>query len=138
MLNLIAAFALGLQSVGWTWTLYDTAPTIVLANELPDTPDLRTTLECEAGAGVVKISVFNASLPEGMATVSSGGQTAASALTAGRDHSSSVMVPADYPVFASFLASGRLGLRVADQSASVEMGSSDLAKLRRFADLCGG
>ncbi len=45
---LIAAWALALQSppapeTGWTWTLYaDTAP-VVLANEIPDTPSLRST-----------------------------------------------------------------------------------------------
>lgn len=45
---------------------------------------------------------------------------------------------ADHPVFAAFLASGRLTLAIGDQTSVVSLERGDLPKLRRFAELCTG
>ena len=51
---------------------------------------------------------------------------------------SGAAVRADHPVFAAFLASGRLTLTLGDQSQTVEIDRANLSKLRRFAELCTG
>jgi hypothetical protein len=121
---------------GWTWTLYEGAGPLVLANEVPDTPQLRAVLECAPGSGVARLDLFGPGRA-GMATLASGGATAAGDSVAEGDHRS-VALRADHPVFAQFVASGTLAVTVAGQRQMVEIQADHLAKLRRFAELCGG
>jgi hypothetical protein len=66
---------------GWTWTLYGGEGPLVLANEVPDTPQLRTVLECEPGSGIARVDLYGDGLSAGFATVTSGMATATATAT---------------------------------------------------------
>ena len=130
------------QSVAWTWTLYEGEGPVVLANEVPDTPQLRTTFECTPGSGVARVSVYGGTLNAGFASVTSGsGASAAQAQSqaeAGRGGKLSLAVRTDHPVFSQFVATGDLSVAVGSQHQTIAVATEHLAKLRRFADLCSG
>ena len=130
------------KAPAWTWTLYEGEGPLVLANEVPDTPQLRTTLECAAGSGVARVSVYGGPLVAGFASVTSGaGASAAqsqSQVEAGRGGKVSLAVRTDHPVFGQFIATGDLAVAVGNQRQTVTVEPEHLAKLRRFADLCSG
>lgn len=132
---LVAALA-GFQAPSWTWTLYDGSSPIVLANERPDTPDLRSTLECEPASSVVKVTLYGSTLGTGVATVSSGDASAAVQTTAAPDGAVVAPLRTDHPVFSGFAASGSIAFVVGPNRQGLEIPQTDLAKLRRFADLC--
>ena len=140
---LIAAWALALQSsptpeTGWTWTLYaDTAP-VVLANEIPDTPSLRSTLECEPGSSVARLTLYQTSDMTGMTRIAAGTSTAMTQSEAGRAGSVKVALRTDHPVFAAFARDGSLSMSAGQTSRTLEIPQAHLAKLRRFAELCSG
>lgn len=144
-MNLIvsAVLVLALQTspaasaAGWTWTLYKGDGPLVLADEVPDTPQLRATLECEPGSGAVAISVYDTDAPSGFARIASGDATATSEARANRGKLET-MLRADHPVFAAFLDNGRLTIAVGDQESRVTVAPRHRAKLRRFADHCAG
>ena len=46
--------------------------------------------------------------------------------------------PMSDPVFAAFLASGRLTLNLGEQAEAIEIDRANLPKLRRLAELCTG
>ena len=69
---MVGLMALAFQTPGWTWTLYDNEVQLVLANEVPDTPQLRATFECEPGTGITRLSLYDAPMGEGFATVAAG------------------------------------------------------------------
>jgi hypothetical protein len=139
-----AALALGPQTAAaappeaaWTWTLYgDTAP-VVLANEVPDTANLRTTLECDPGSSVARLTLYGDETATGMARVTSGDASAVAQSEAARG-GIRLALRTDHPVFAAFGVSGRLGVAVGEQRRTVEVPAAHLAKLRRFAELCSG
>lgn len=131
-----ALMALALQS-GWTWTLYQGDGPLVLANEIPDTPQLQAVLQCTPGSGIARIDLYGAEAAAGVATLASGRATATTQAEHTGDHRT-VSVRADHPVFGQFVLSGTLDVTVAGRSQSVEVQSGHLAKLRRFAELCGG
>ncbi|WGM31814.1 hypothetical protein [Brevundimonas sp. NIBR11] len=133
MLATLAAIA-ALQS-GWTWTLYEDGP-VVLANEIPDTPQLRAILECQPGTGVARLDLFGAT-GAGIATIVSGTATATGQSEATADHQS-VALRTDHPVFGQFLITGVLDVAVAGDHQAVAVPAGHLAKLRRFAELCSG
>lgn len=141
MTMLFAALA-GLLAQGaepaWTWSLYEGEGPVVLANDVPDTARLRATLECEPGQGVARISSYGPHAAAGMATLRAGPASAATEARAGRDGKLSAALRVDHPVFAAFAESGRLNLTVGDAERTIEVQTSHLAKLRRFAELCGG
>lgn len=130
------------QVAAWTWTLYEGRGPIVLANEVPDTPQLRTTFECNAGSAVARLSVYGGPLTAGFASVTSGsGPSAAQAQSqaeAGRGGRLSLAIRTDHPVFGQFVSNGELAVAVGDQRQTIEVEPAHLAKLRRFADLCSG
>jgi hypothetical protein len=128
------------QALAWTWTLYEGEGPVVLANEVPDTPQLKATFECAPGSGVARVSVYGGPLGAGIATVTSG-QGPAQAQTeaqTGRDGKLSLALRTDHPVFGQFVSSGALSIAVGDQHQDVAVEAPHLAKLRRFADLCSG
>ena len=136
------ALALILQTAppsagAWTWTLYTGDGPLVLANEIPDTPRLRATLECAPGSSIVRLSLYNADPATGIATVTSGSAVANAEVQTRRGHLEA-MLRADHPVFAAFLANGKLEVAVGEQSSPVEIDRANLSKLRRFAELCTG
>lgn len=131
----IIAMAGTLQG-GWTWTLYEGEGPLVLANEIPDTPQLRALLECAPGSGVARLDLFGPG-DGGMATVLSGDASATAESVAAGDHRS-VALRADHPVFGQFVATGGLAVTVAGRRQAVEVPADHLAKLRRFAERCGG
>jgi len=124
-------------SEGWTWTLYSGDGPLVLANEIPDTPRLRTTLECAAGSSIVRLAFHDAPGADGFATIRSGAASAEVEARARRGRLEAVL-RADHPVFAAFLATGRLTLTLGEQAQTIEIDRANLPKLRRFAELCTG
>lgn len=120
---------------GWTWTLYEDGP-LVLANEIPDTPQLKAILECDAGSGVARLDLFG-STAAGVATIVSGAASATGQSEASADHQS-VALRTDHPVFGQFLVTGALDVAVAGAHQAVAVEPAHLAKLRRFAELCSG
>jgi hypothetical protein len=136
------ALAMTLQSApstteAWTWTLYGDSRPLVLANEIPDTPRLRSTLECAPGSSIVRLTLYDARPVEGIAVITSGG-AAANAEARPRHGRLQTMLRADHPVFAAFLANGQLDVVVGEQTSPVEIDRANLPKLRRFAELCTG
>ena len=76
-----ALMALALQAApasGWTWSLYEGEGPLVLANDIPDTAALRSTLQCQAGSGAVTIAIYGEPATAGFARITAGGNTAAS------------------------------------------------------------
>lgn len=122
---------------GWTWTLYSGDGPLVLANEIPDTPHLRTTMECTPGSSIARLTLHQATGADGFATARSGAATAEVEARTRRGRLETAL-RADHPVFAAFLASGRLTLAIGDQTSVVSLERGDLPKLRRFAELCTG
>jgi hypothetical protein len=137
MTMLATALSLFVLQAGWTWTLYEGEGPLVLANEIPDTPQLRAVMECEPGSGVAQLDLYGSSLTPGMASVTSGDAAALVVSLAADDHRR-VAIRSDHPVFGQFVLTGDLSVAVAGQVQSVGVPSGHLAKLRRFAELCGG
>jgi hypothetical protein len=136
------ALALTLQTTpapadAWTWTLYTNNGPLVLANEIPDTPRLRATLECAPGSSIVRLTLYDAAPAEGIAVITSGAATANAEIRPRRGQLQA-MLRADHPVFTAFQASGRLQVTVGEQTSAVEIDRANLSKLRRFAELCTG
>lgn len=141
ILAIIAAVgALAVQGPrdGWTWTLYDDARALVLANEMPDTEHLRATLECDAGSGAVTVRIYGFGPGGEFAQLRAGGATAQSQADADSDGSLGVGLRIDHPVFAAFAGGGRLAVTSGDRAGAVTIDRANLAKLRRFGELCAG
>lgn len=138
---MIAALSLQGRSTvtpAWTWALYE-GDTLTLANEIPDTPRLRTTFECEPGSSVARVTLYGgAPSANGMAQVSAGQSNATVAVSGGARGSGVLTVRTDHPVFAAFTSSGQMTVRAADVGVTVVVEPDHLAKLRRFAELCAG
>lgn len=132
-LTIVAAVA-ALQT-GWTWTLYEDGP-LVLANEIPDTPQLKAILECQPGSGIARLDMFGPS-NAGIAIIASGTATASGMSVSHTDHQS-VALRTDHPVFGQFVVGGELDVAVAGQHQVITVPPAHLAKLRRFAELCSG
>ena len=130
--------AMVLQGPAWTWTLYEGDGPLVLANEIVDTPNLKATLECTPGSGVARVSVYEGDLTAGFATVTAGSAEATAQTEVGRDGKISLALRTDHPAFLGFVADGDLAISVGDHGQTVEVQPDHLAKLRRFAQLCGG
>ena len=136
------ALALTLQTAPppaqvWAWTLYADNGPLVLANEIPDTPRLRTTLECAPGSSIVRLTLYDAAPAEGIAVVTSGAASA-NAEVRPRRGQLQAMLRADHPVFGAFMSGGKLAITVGEHTSSVEIDRANLSKLRRFAELCTG
>lgn len=125
------------RAEAWTWTLYSGEGPLVLANEIPDTPRLRTTLECTPGSSVARLTFYDATGSDGYARVQSGAASA-EVETRSRRGRLEAALRADHPVFAAFMASGRLSLAAGDQAVAIDIDRANLPKLRRFAELCTG
>ena len=121
----------------WTWTLYTDEARVALANEAPDTPSLRFTLECEPASGVARVAFYGGVAETGMARVTAGEASAVTESTAERG-ALKLALRTDHPVFAAFAADGRLTAAVGAQRRAVEVPRPHLAKLRRFTELCSG
>jgi len=121
----------------WTWTLYTDEARVALANEVPDTPDLRFTLECDPASGVAQMAFYGGAAETGMARVTAGEASAVTESTAERG-ALKLTLRTDHPVFAAFAAEGRLTAAVGEQRRAVEVPRPHLAKLRRFTELCSG
>ncbi|RZJ38096.1 MAG: hypothetical protein EON86_16225 [Brevundimonas sp.] len=143
---LVAAAALALwpqtaaaapPEAAWTWTLYSDTP-VVLANEVPDTANLRTTLECDPGSSVARLTLYGGEGGAGMARVTAGEATAMAEAEAARGGGLKLALRTDHPIFAAFGVTGRLGVALGAQRRTVEVPAAHLAKLRRFAELCSG
>jgi hypothetical protein len=109
---------------------------VVLANEIPDTPQLKATLECAPGSGVAKVSVYGggARRRDRHRHLRDGTGSGPDRGAGGRDGKLTVAVRTDHPVFGQFISSGDLSIAVGDQrqSVDVEAGPScQAAPLRR-------
>lgn len=133
-LTLLASVA-ALQT-GWTWTLYDDASPVVLAHEVPDSPQLKAVLECIPGSGVARVDLYGRNPGAGMATLVSGTATATTESEATGEQRS-VTLRTDHPVFSQFVVTGMLDVAVAGRHQAVTVETSHRAKLGRFAELCG-
>lgn len=142
MIALFIAAALAAQSPptepAWTWTLYDDAVPVVLANEVPDTARLRATLECDPGTSVARLTLYGGAAMAGMARVTAGEASSVAEAAAAPAGASKFALRTDHPVFAAFTVDGRMSIMVGDQRRPVEVPAAHLAKLRRFAELCSG
>jgi hypothetical protein len=142
MIAFLVAAALAGQSApaepAWTWTLYADAVPVVLANEVPDTPNLRATLECEPGSSVARLTLYGGAGMAGMARISAGQAAAVGEARTARRGGLRVALRTDHPVFAAFALDGRLAVVVGDQRRQLEVPEDHIAKLRRFAELCAG
>ncbi|WP_077354783.1 hypothetical protein [Brevundimonas sp. LM2] len=136
MLLASLAAAIALQA-GWTWTLYDGEGPLVLAHEIPDTPQLKATFECQPGSGVARLSLYGNALDGGFANLSAGQASAAAQARVDTDHLS-LALRTEHPVFAQFIRTGTIDVAVAGVHRLVEVPSAHRAKLRRFAELCTG
>ncbi|HYC73814.1 hypothetical protein [Brevundimonas sp.] len=121
----------------WTWTLYTDEARVALANEVPDTPSLRFTLECDPASGVARVAFYGGEAETGMARVTAGEASAVTESTAERG-ALKLTLRTDHPVFAAFAAEGRMAAVVGEQRRAVEVPRPHLAKLRRFTELCSG
>ena len=126
------------SEAAWTWTLYGDDTPLVLANEVPDTANLRTTLECDPGTSIARLTLYGGEAGAGMARVTAGEAAAVAEAEAARGGGLKLALRTDHPVFAAFGASGRLAVAVGEQRRTVEVPTAHLAKLRRFAELCSG
>lgn len=122
---------------GWTWSLYEGEGPLVLANEVPDTPQLRATLQCAPGTGVARIDLYGGKIGSGFATLTSGSASATGETSSGSDRQS-VPLRTDHPVFGQFILNGSLDIAVGDRHQTVDIPAPHRAKLRRFAELCSG
>lgn len=139
MIAILAALALTGQTpaeAAWTWTLYEDAP-LVLANEVPDTPQLRATLECDPGSSIARLTLYGEGAP-GMARLTAGEASTIAEAEAARGGAIKMTVRTDHPAFAAFTAQGALGVSLGELRKTVELQPAHLAKLRRFAELCSG
>lgn len=129
---------------GWTWSLYGAGEggTVVLANEIPDTPELRATLECEPGSGAARISVFGVEgAADGYVSIRSGDAAATSQGDTGRDggvRRLSASLRLEHPVFHAFSSSGNLVMSQEDRSWPIRLGRHHRALLTEFAAACEG
>lgn len=133
----LAAMSLQAGAAGWTWTLYEGDGPVVLANEVPDTPQLKSTFECAPGSGVARVAVYGGALGGGFATLTAGSASATTQAEAGRGKLN-FAVRTDHPVFSQFVAAGDLTVSLGAQSQTIAVERPHLSKLRRFAELCGG
>lgn len=141
MVALFIAAALAVQSPPapvWTWTLYADAAPVVLAHEVPDTANLRTTLECDPGASVAQLTLYGGATMTGMARITAGDASAVAEAASPRSGATRLALRIDHPVFAAFTVDGRVVVIVGDQRRAIEVPAAHLAKLRRFAELCSG
>lgn len=142
MIAIIVAAALAGQTAppepAWTWTLYADAAPVVLANEIPDTPELRATLECDPGSSVARVTLYGGASLTGMARVTAGEASAVAEAETARGGGVKLALRTDHPAFAAFALDGRMAVAVGDQRRPVEVPAAHLAKLRRFAELCAG
>lgn len=122
----------------WTWTLYADGAPVVLAHEVPDTANLRATLECEPGSSIARLTLYGGAGMGGMARISAGQASAVGEAQAARGGGIKLALRTDHPVFAAFVVDGRLAIVVGDQRRPLEVPSDHLAKLRRFSELCAG
>lgn len=125
---------------GWVWSLYGGADPVVLAEEVPDTTQLRTTMECDRGSGVVRVSLYGAADPNGetpgFVTIRSARAEATSQMETARDHVS-FSLRTDHPVFAGLAVSGEASIEGLGATRAIAPGGEALPTLRRFAALCG-
>ncbi len=142
MIAMLAGLALAATQTSppesaWTWTLYVDEARVALANEVPDTPNLRFTLECDPASGVARAAFYGGPAEAGMARVTAGEASAVTESAAERG-ALKLTLRTDHPVFAAFAAEGRLNAVVGDQRRTIEVPRAHLAKLRRFTELCSG
>lgn len=142
MIAFLVAAALAGQTAppepAWTWTLYADAAPVVLAHEIPDTPSLRATFECDPGSSVARLTLYGGAGLSGMARISAGEASAVAEAQAARGGGVKLALRTDHPVFAAFALDGRLVVAVGDHRRPLEVPADHLAKLRRFAELCSG
>jgi len=111
---------------------------VVLAHEVPDTANLRTTLECDPGASVARLTLYGGATMAGMARITAGDASAVAEAASPRSGATRLALRIDHPVFAAFTVDGRVVVIVGDQRRAIEVPAAHLAKLRRFAELCSG
>lgn len=122
----------------WTWALYEGTGPVVLANEVTDTAYLKTTLECEPGTGIARVSLYEVGSGGGFVTLSSGDNSATVETGPSRRGAIQLSLRTDHPIFAAFRASGALDIAIGDRRTRIEVQRTHLAKLARFAEVCRG
>lgn len=122
----------------WVWTLYADGDPIVLAQEIPDTPQLKTTLECEPRSGRVRLSLYDAAdMGNGPVVLRSGPHSITGEMQTVRRRLSSSL-PADHPVFMAFVGNGEMKIAREEMVKTISVGPQNLPLLRRFAQACAG
>lgn len=122
----------------WSWALYESEG-LVLAREVPDTARLDATFECAPGSNVAVLTLYEgAAGATGYARLGAGAANATAEVHPAPRGARRLTVRTDHPVFVAFAADGDLSLSAGALERRVVVPENDLAKLRRFAELCTG
>lgn len=132
---LATAGAAAAQS-GWTWSLYEGGGAITLAHEVPETDQLRATLECTPGQNRLAVTVYGVRPAAPFATLAAGGASATAQLEAVRGEAIRAAVALDHPVVTALAANGQMTLDSGGRSEVIHVPRAHLAKLRRLVELC--
>ena len=105
-------------AAAWTWTLYERPTSVVLAQEIADTPVLGVVFECRPNTGQVTVTLY----PE----------------RTDRDSPPlSAQLTTRSLAFTSLSQTGRIRLTGSSRSVLVTIPAQEMAKLTRFAEVCG-
>ncbi|MBN8551948.1 MAG: hypothetical protein J0L52_03510 [Caulobacterales bacterium] len=118
--SLVAALVLSLSGQGgasWVWSYYDGDGAVVLAREIPDTPNLSAVLECTPGSGVVHLTMYEPDARPDFVNVTVGEVSADVERVAG--DGLSVRLGLDHPILHAFGQGHALTVSAGSQSASV-------------------
>lgn len=132
---LATAGAAAAQS-GWTWSLYEGGGAITLAHEVPETDQLRATLECTPGQNRLAVTVYGVRPAAPFATLAAGDASATAQLEAVRGEAIRAAVALDHPVVTALAANGQMTLDSGGRSEVIHVPRAHLAKLRRLVELC--
>ena len=122
----------------WSWALYESEG-LVLAREVPDTARLDATFECAPGSNVAILTLYEgAAQATGYARLGAGEANATAEVQPAPRGARRMTVRTDHPVFVAFAADGDLALSAGALERTLTVPQNDLAKLRRFAELCTG
>lgn len=120
----------------WVWSLYESGGSVVLANEVPDTTQLRATLECTPGEGMAVMSLYDPQASAGFARLTAGSAAGAVEVRAARGGKVETTLRLDHPVFAAFVSGGELTVATGEHRTEVRAEPVFHGLLRRFGERC--
>lgn len=137
--SILQAAPTPLPAQGWVWTLYENGGSVVvLAEEVPDTPHLRSTFECAPNSNQIKLTRYQpGKAVTGPAQLSAGSAQQEAEMTVEGERLT-LSLQAGSNLFRSLVASGRVSLSYEGGATDIRFDRNGLAQLRRFAETCTG